>query len=176
MFTIPQTNLSPTAIGAVNFFTMVSTGYIADKIGTRAPVCLGRWAAPSHELQHPHSLDVPHGAKMFAFIFNGIYGCFTPLLAVCCNETYGGDQQKRAFILGLMTSVGPAVVISFQQLQFPNSQAPAFTRTHGWGSALAFVIALTLWTSVGTPALQKHFSKRVQTDEFASEHEVEVSS
>lgn len=54
---------------------------------------------------------------MFTFIFKGVYGCLTPLLADWCNETCGGDQQKRALILGLMTSAGTPVVIPFQQLQ-----------------------------------------------------------
>ncbi|KAH7021308.1 major facilitator superfamily transporter [Microdochium trichocladiopsis] len=176
LFSIPQINSLPTAIGAVNFFTMVSTGYVADKIGSRAPVCLfvGLMLVMNYTILTVW--NVSHSAKMFAFIFNGVYGCYTPLLAGWCNETCGGDQQKRAFILGLMTSVGPAVVIPFQQLQFPSSQAPAFSATHGWGSALAFVVALTLWTSAGIPALQKYFSKRVQTDEFASEHEVEATN
>lgn len=54
-----------------------------------------------------------------------------------------------------MVSVGQAVVIPFQQLQFPSSEAPAFKKTHGWGSALAFVVALTLWTGLGIPLLQR---------------------
>lgn len=175
-FTIPQINSIPTAMGAVNFFTMVTTGYVSDKVGSRAPACLvvGLFLIMNYTILSVW--DVAHSAKMFAFIFCGVYGCFTPLLAGWCNEVCGGDQQKRALILGLMTSVGPAAVIPFQQLQFPTSQAPAFKSTHGWPSALAFVVALTVWCSVCIPLMQKYFSKRVQTDEYESEREVEAEN
>ncbi|CAJ2510610.1 Uu.00g062350.m01.CDS01 [Anthostomella pinea] len=173
-FTIPQINNIPTAIGAVNFFTMIITGYVADKIGNRGPVCLAVGLILTVCYAILSAWDVPHGLKMVVFIACGTYGCFTPLLAGWCNETCGGDQQKRAFILGLMTSVGPAVQIPFQQLQFPSSQAPHFKSTHGWPSALAFVVLLTLWTGFGIPTIQKAMQKRVQTDEHQSEYEAET--
>ncbi|KAI1498037.1 major facilitator superfamily transporter [Biscogniauxia marginata] len=168
-FTIPQINNIPTAMGAVNFFTMLITGYVADKIGNRGPVCLAVGLILTICYAILSAWDVPHGLKMVVFIACGTYGCFTPLLAGWVNETCGGDQQKRAFILGLMTSVGPAVLIPFQQLQFPSSQAPHFAKTHGWPSALAFVIVLTIWTSFVIPMTQKAMQKRVQTDEYSSE-------
>lgn len=46
-------------------------------------------------------------------------------------------------------------MIPFQQLQMPGSQAPKFAKTHGWASWLAWVVALTVWTGVGIPLLQK---------------------
>ncbi|KAJ1325165.1 MFS transporter ACS family pantothenate transporter [Microdochium nivale] len=98
--TIPQNNSLSTAIGAVNFFTMVSTGYMADKIGSRAPVCLFVGCLLVVNYTILSAWDVPHTAP----------GCW-------CNELCGGNQQERALILGFMTSVGPAVVFPFQQLQ-----------------------------------------------------------
>jgi MFS transporter, ACS family, pantothenate transporter len=172
-YSIPQINSIPTCIGVVNFVTMLTTGYVADKIGNRGPVCLAVGVLLTMNYAILSAWEVSHGLRMFVFIFCGIYGCFTPLLAGWVNETCGGDQQKRAFILGLMTSVGPAVQIPFQQLQFPSSQAPAFRQTHGWPSALAFVVLLTIWTGVLIPIVQKFMMKRVQTDEIQSEAEVE---
>ncbi|KAK8122454.1 permease of the major facilitator superfamily [Apiospora sp. TS-2023a] len=173
-FTIPQINNIPTALGAVNFVTMLTTGFVADKIGRRGPVCLAVGLILVFCYSVLAAWEVPHALRMFVFIAMGTYGCFTPLLASWCNECCGGDQQKRAFILGLMTSVGGAVVIPFQQLQFPSSQAPHFKATHGWGSALAFVIALTLWTGFGIPLIQKRQARKVQSDEYRSETEVDV--
>lgn len=60
-----------------------------------------------------------------------------------------------------MVSVGQAVVIPFQQLQLPSGQAPDFSETRGWGSALAFVVALTLWTGVGIDLIQKLFERKI---------------
>ncbi|KAH9886364.1 major facilitator superfamily transporter [Xylariomycetidae sp. FL2044] len=174
MYTIPQINNIPTSIGAVNLITMLTTGYIADKIGRRGPVCLGVGCILIVCYSILSAWDVPHGLRMFVFIACGTYGTYTPLLAGWVNESCGGDQQKRAFTLGLMTSVGPAVLIPFQQLQFPSSQAPAFRATHAWPSALAFVVALTVWTGFGIPIIQKVMTRRVQTDECQSEHEVEA--
>jgi ACS family pantothenate transporter-like MFS transporter len=99
---------------------------------------------------------------MAAFILVGCYGCYTPLLAGWVNQSCGGDQQLRAFVLGMMVSVGQAVVIPFQQLQLPSGQAPDFSETHGWGSALAFVATLTLWTGFGIDLTQKIFAKKAQ--------------
>ncbi|KAI1343701.1 major facilitator superfamily transporter [Xylariaceae sp. FL0016] len=172
-FTIPQINNIPTSMGAVNFFTMITTGYVADKIGRRGPVCLAVGLILTVCFSILSAWDVPHDLKMVVFISCGVYGCFTPLLAGWVNETCGGDQQMRALVLGLMTCVGPAVQIPFQQIQFPSSQAPHFKSTHGWPSALAFVIALTLWTGFVIPLMQKRMQKRVQTHEYQSEHEVE---
>jgi ACS family pantothenate transporter-like MFS transporter len=67
-----------------------------------------------------------------------------------------------------MVSVGSAVVIPFQQLQFPSSQAPEFSKTHGWASALVFVVALTLWTGIGLPMLQKWRESKARP--FAEQH------
>lgn len=166
MYTIPQINNIPTAIGAVNFCFMLGSGFVADKIGRRGPVCLavGTLLAVCYIILTVW--DVPHRLKMAAFILCGCYGCYTPLLAGWTNETCGGDQQKRAFILGFMTAVGGAVAIPFQQIQFASSQAPHFKETHGWGSGLAMVIGLTLWTGIGIPLLQKYGEARSKvTDE-----------
>lgn len=161
-YTIPEVNNIPTTIGAINFVFMIFTGFVADKIGRRGPVCLGVGALLIFNYIIFCVWNVPHGLKMFAFIMCGCYGCFTPLLAGWANEACGGDQQKRAFTLGFMVSVGGAVVIPFQQLQFPSSQAPHFTQTHGWPSALVMVVALTLWTGVGIPLVQRYFERRVR--------------
>ncbi|KAL6411681.1 putative major facilitator superfamily transporter [Ilyonectria robusta] len=154
-YTVPEINNIPTSIGAVNFVFMISTGYIADKIGNRGPVCFGVGSLLTFCYAILTAWSVPHELRMAAFIMLGCYGCYTPLLAGWANEACGGDQQKRAFILGFMVSVGQAVVIPFQQLQLPSGQAPEFKQTHGWPSALAWVVALTLWTGIGIPFLQK---------------------
>lgn len=154
-YSVPQINNIPTCIGAVNFVFMVSTGYISDKLGRRWPVCLGVGLLLTFDYAVLAAWNVPHMFRMAVFILIGCYGCYTPLLAGWCNEACGGDQQKRAFVLGFMVSVGQAVVIPFQQLQFPSSKAPDFSETHGWGSGLAFVVALTLWTGAGLPLLQR---------------------
>lgn len=148
-------NNIPTAIGAVNFVFMGSTGFIADKIGRRGPVCFAVGCLLTFCYAVLTAWSVPHEMRMAMYILIGCYGCYTPLLAGWANEACGGDQQKRAFVLGFMVSVGSAVVIPFQQLQFPSSEAPDYSKTHGYGSALAFVVALTLWTGAGIPILQK---------------------
>jgi ACS family pantothenate transporter-like MFS transporter len=71
------------------------------------------------------------------------------------NGICGGDQQLRAFTLAFMGSFGQAVVIPFQQDQFLSSRAPTYAKTHGYGSALAFVVALTLWTGFGIGFIEK---------------------
>lgn len=157
-------NNIPTAIGAVNFVLMVGTGFVADKLGRRGPVCLAVGCLLTFVYAVLTAWDVPHGLRMAVYILAGCYGCYTPLLAGWANEACGGDQQKRAFVLGFMVSVGSAVVIPFQQLQFPSSEAPEYSKTHGWASALAFVIALTLWTGVGLPLLQKWREGKLRVD------------
>lgn len=167
-FPTADVNNIPTAIGAVNFFFMIGTGFVADKLGRRGPVCLAVGLLLTFVYAVLTAWDVPHGLRMAVYILAGCYGCYTPLLAGWVNEACGGDQQKRAFVLGFMVSVGSAVVIPFQQLQFPSSEAPAYARTHGWGSALAFVIALTLWTGFGLPTLQRwkeNRAKNISQDE-----------
>ncbi|KAK2690687.1 hypothetical protein QWA68_010485 [Fusarium oxysporum] len=160
-YTVPEINNIPTCIGAVNFVVMVSTGYIADKLGGRALVCgvVGCWMILNYSILT--AWDVPHKLRMAAFIMHGCYGCFTPLIAGWANEACGGDQQKRAFVLSFMVSVGSAVVIPFQQIQMASGEAPEFAKTHGWGSALAWVVALTLWTGVGLPLVQRWRQKEV---------------
>lgn len=148
-------NNIPTAIGAVNFFFMTGTGFVADKIGRRGPVALGIGLLLTFCYAVLAAWDVPHRLRMAVYILIGCYGCYTPLLAGWANEACGGDQQKRAFVLGFMVSVGSAVIIPFQQLQFPSSEAPEYSKTHGYASALAFVVALTLWTGVAIPLLQR---------------------
>ncbi|KAM0330762.1 hypothetical protein ACHAQA_003716 [Verticillium albo-atrum] len=153
-YTVPEINNIPTAIGAVNFLVMTSSGYIADKIGRRGPVCLAVGLLWTFCFSVLSAWEVPHDLRMAAFILTGCYGCYTPLLAGWVNESCGGDDQKRAFILGWMISVGYAVTIPFQQLQMPSGKAPEFAETHGWPSALSWVIALTLWTGVLVPLYQ----------------------
>ena len=159
-YSIPQINNIPTCIGAVNFVFMISTGFIADRLGGRALVCGVVGCLMIFNYAVLTAWDVPHKLRMAVFIMHGCYGCFTPLIAGWTNEACGGDQQKRAFILGFMVSVGQAVVIPFQQVQLASGQAPAFRKTHGWGSALAWVVALTLWTGIGLPLLQKWREKK----------------
>lgn len=154
-YTVPQIDNIPTSIGAINFVFMVGTGFVADKIGRRGPVCFAVGCLLTFVYAVLTAWYVPHALRMAVFILAGCYGCYTPLLAGWANEACGGDQQKRAFVLAFMVSVGSAVVIPFQQLQFPSSEAPEFSKTHGWASALVFVVALTVWTGVGLPLLQK---------------------
>lgn len=160
MYSTVQVNNIPTTIGAVNFVFMISSGFVADKIGRRGPVCLAVGSLLTFNYIILTVWNVPHGLTMAVFIMCGCYGCFTPLLAGWVNEACGGDQQMRAFLLGLMTSVGGALVIPFQQYQFPSSQAPHFAKTHGWPSALVFVVALTLWTGVVVPVWQRRMEGR----------------
>lgn len=167
-YTIPEINNIPTAIGAVNFVVMTSSGYISDKIGRRGPVCLAVGLLWTFCFAVLSAWSVPHGLRMAAFILTGCYGCYTPLLAGWVNESCGGDQQKRAFILAWMVSVGYAVTIPFQQYQMPSGKAPQFTETHGWPSALAWVVALTLWTGIAVPLWQR-YSERKGPDTFAEE-------
>lgn len=173
MYTVPEINNIPTSVGAVNFVFMISTGYIADKIGRRGPVCLAVGTLLTMCYSMLTAWTIPHTARMAAFILVGCYGCYTPLLAGWANEACAGDQQKRAFVLAFMVSVGQAVVIPFQQLQLPSGQAPEFKQTHGWPSALAFVIALTLWTGVGLPLMQRFFGGK-NRNEHQADTEVEA--
>ncbi|KAL4924209.1 uncharacterized protein BDV17DRAFT_295634 [Aspergillus undulatus] len=72
----------------------------------------------------------------------------------------GSLLHARAFVLGFMVSLGQAVVIPFQQLQFPSGQAPEFRETHGWPSGLAFVVALTVFTVLGIDAVYRVCERR----------------
>ncbi|KAL3455823.1 alpha/beta-hydrolase [Aspergillus heterothallicus] len=156
-YSIPQINSIPTALGAVNFVFMMSTGYLIDILGPkrRGAVCAAVGCLLIFCYAVMVAWDVPDRLKMAAFILAGCYGCYTPILAGWCNSVCGGDQQLRAFVLAFMVSLGQAVVIPFQQLQFPSGQAPQFKETHGWPSGLAFVLALTVFTGVGIDASQK---------------------
>ncbi|KAL2795021.1 alpha/beta-hydrolase [Aspergillus keveii] len=156
-YSIPQINSIPTSLGAVNFVFMMSTGYAIDMLGPkrRGAVCAAVGCLLIFCYAVMVTWDVPDRLKMAAFILAGCYGCYTPILAGWCNSVCGGDQQLRAFVLAFMVSLGQAVVIPFQQLQFPSGQAPEFKETYGWPSGLAFVVALTIFTGVGIDALQK---------------------
>lgn len=154
-YSVPQINNLPTVMGAINFFFMVGTGFISDKIGKRGPVCLAVGSLLTFVFIIFTIWDVPSKLKMAAFFLSGCYGCFTPLLAGWINSVCGGDQQLRAFSLAFMASFGMAVVIPFQQYQFPSSEAPAYASTHGYGSALAFVVGLTIWTGITIPFIEK---------------------
>jgi ACS family pantothenate transporter-like MFS transporter len=160
IYSVPEINNIPTTVGAINFVFMVSTGFVSDKIGTRAPVCFVVGCILTFCYAILTAWEVSDKLKMAAFVMIGCYGCYTPLLAGWVNSSCGGDQQLRAFTLGMMVSVGQAVVIPFQQLQLPSGQAPRFKQTHGWPSALAFVVALTLWTGFGIDFAKKIFEGR----------------
>ena len=140
---------------------MIDTGFVSDKIGRRGPVCFAAGLLLTFSYSILAAWHVSEKLKMAVFILVVCYGCYTPLLAGCVNASCGGDQQLRAFLLGMMVSVGQAIDIPFQQLQLPSGQAPDFSETHGWGSALAFVVALTLWTGVGIDLTQKPFENKV---------------
>jgi ACS family pantothenate transporter-like MFS transporter len=154
-YSVPQINNLPTVIGAVNFFFMIGTGFAIDKIGSRGPLCLSVSLVLTFVYIILTVWDVPSGLKLAAFFLAGCYGCFSPLMAGWVNGVCGGDQQLRAFTLAFMGSFGQAVVIPFQQDQFPSSQAPAYAKTHGYGSVLALVVALTLWTGFGIGFIEK---------------------
>lgn len=128
---------------------MLTSGFVADKIGRRGPVCFAVGCLLTFCFAVFTAWPASRHLKMAAFILSGCYGSYTPLLAGWVNSSCGGDQQLRAFTLAFMVSLGQAVVIPFQQLQFPSGEAPTFTRTHGWVSGLCFVIILTLWTGFG---------------------------
>lgn len=87
---------------------------------------------------------------------SGCNGCYTPLLVGGVNASCGGDQQVRAFVLAFMVSLGSAVVSPLRQLQFLSSDAPTFSKTHGW----CFVVALTLWTGFGIDIIETDYATR----------------
>lgn len=177
IYSVPEINNIPTSVGAVNFFFMIATGYVSDKLRRRGPVCFAVGLLLTFCYSVLTAWNVPNDLKMAVFILIGCYGCYTPLLAGWVNSTCGHDQQLRAFVLGIMVSVGQAVVIPFQQYQLPSGQAPQFKKTHGWGSALAFVIALTLWTGFGIDLVRKWFerSKSVERDVQTADSKVDVT-
>lgn len=154
-YSVPQINNIPTSMGAVNFAFMVTTGIVADRIGRRGPVFFGVGCLLTFCYAVFTAWPESEGLKMAAFILTGCYGCFTPLLAASVNISCGSDQQLRAFVMAFMVSLGSAVVIPFQQLQFPSGEAPTFSDTHGWVSGLVFVIALTLWTGFGIEFVER---------------------
>lgn len=171
-YSVPEIDNIPTCMGAINFVFMIATGYIADRLQRRGPVCFAvgsLWIfCYSVFAVWPDSTSL----KMAAFVLTGCYGCYTPLLAGWVNASCGGDQHLRAFVLAFMVSLGSAVVIPFQQLQFPSSQAPKFTKTHGWVSGLCFVIALTLWTGFGIGIMEKIALHREKSEEPSDDESV----
>ncbi|KAI9927068.1 hypothetical protein ASPWEDRAFT_122160 [Aspergillus wentii DTO 134E9] len=154
-YSVPQINNIPTSMSAVNLIFMLCTGYISDQIGRRGPVCFVVGCILTFSFAVFTAWPSSDNLKMAAFIISGCYGCYTPLLAGWVNSSCGGDQQLRAFVLAFMVSVGQAVVIPFQQLQFPSGDAPTFSKTHGWVGGLCFVVVLTLWTGFGIEAVQR---------------------
>ncbi|KAF4635591.1 hypothetical protein G7Y89_g2496 [Cudoniella acicularis] len=90
-FSVPQINNIPTSIGAVNFFFMIATGFLSDKLGARGPVCLGVGVVLTFCFLILTIWDVPTGLKMAAYILSGCYGCFSPLMAGWVNSVCGGD-------------------------------------------------------------------------------------
>lgn len=154
-YSVPQINNIPTTMGAINWFFMVTTGYVADKLGRRGPVCLvvGCLLTFCYAVHNVSSAN--DKLRMAAFVLTGCYGCYTPLLAGWLNSVCGGDEHLRAFSMAFMVSVGMAVVIPWQQIRMPSGQAPDFQKTHGWIGALVFVIALALWTGFGIDFMQR---------------------
>ncbi|KAH7350082.1 permease of the major facilitator superfamily [Plectosphaerella cucumerina] len=168
-YAIVDVNNIPTAQPAFNVLVMFTTGWVSDKLRDRRPAFLviGTLLTVCYAVMT--AWYVPHGVRIFFFILIGVYGSFTPLMAGWINEACGGDDEKRGFILGFTMSVGGAVQIPFQQLQWPSSLAPAYRETHGWASALVFVVALTLWTGFGISFVQKWAQKREATEKVAAE-------
>ncbi|EED17016.1 allantoate permease, putative [Talaromyces stipitatus ATCC 10500] len=166
-YSIPQVNNISTGLGAVNFVFMVSTGIVIDRLGKFSPVCFAVGCLLTFCYAVFTAWPASKSLKMAAFL----------LSAGWVNSSCGGDQQLRALTLAFMVSVGQAVVIPFQQYQLPSGQAPKFTHTHGWVSALCFVIALTLWTGFGIDFVSRVFGKRSETrNAKANEGELEVSA
>lgn len=176
-YSVPQINNIPTGLGAVNFVFMVSTGIVIDRIGKFSPVCFAVGCLLTFCYAVFTAWAASQSLKMAAFLLSGCYGCYTPILAGWVNSTCGGDQQLRAFTLAFMVSFGQAVVIPFQQYQLPSGQAPKFSHTHGWVSALCFVVALTLWTGFGIDLVSRIFGKRSESGKpKTNEAEPEVSA
>lgn len=142
-------------MGAINWFLMVTTGYVADKLGRRGPFCfvVGCLLTFCYAVHNVSSAN--DKLRMAAFVLTGCYGCYTPLLAGWLNSVCGGDKHLRAFSMAFMVSVGMAVVIPRQQIRMPSGQAPDFQKTHGWIGALMFVIALALWTGFEIDFMQR---------------------
>jgi ACS family pantothenate transporter-like MFS transporter len=93
-------------VGAINFVFMIGTGFVSDKIGRRGPVCFAVGLLLTFSYAIVTAWNVLEKFKMAAFILVGCYGCYTPVLAGWVNASCGGDQQLRAFVLGMMVSVG----------------------------------------------------------------------
>lgn len=177
-YSVVKINNYPTIIEAVNVIFMWSSGFAANKLGSRAPVTFVVGCCLTFVYIVLTIWNVPSGLLMFVFCFSGCYGCFSPLLYGWVNSSCGGDQQLRAFTLAWMTSVGlwvsqligtlrmseliviRGVVAPYQLYMFPSSEAPTYSKTHGYGASLAFVVALTLWVSFGIPYVQRRVAKR----------------
>lgn len=56
---------------------MVSTGYIADKLGARGPVCFGVGCLLTFVYAVLSVWTMPHMLRMAVFILVGCYGCYT---------------------------------------------------------------------------------------------------
>jgi ACS family pantothenate transporter-like MFS transporter len=151
---------------------MLCTGFASDKLGRRGPVCFAVGLLLTFSYAILTACHVANKLKIAAFILVGCYGCYTPLLAGWVNASCGGDQQLRAFVLGMMVSVGQAVVIPFQQLQMPSGQTPDFSETHGWGSTLVFAVALTLWIGFGIDSSRKFFERNAGN----KHHDIEANT
>ncbi|KAF3034859.1 hypothetical protein E8E12_000459 [Didymella heteroderae] len=99
---VPEINNIPTTVGAIDFAFMLGTGFASDKFGRRGPVCFAVGLLLTFSYAILTAWDVPNKLKMAAFILVGCYSCYTSLLAGWVNASCGGDQQLRAFVLGMM--------------------------------------------------------------------------
>jgi ACS family pantothenate transporter-like MFS transporter len=159
-YKIVDVNNIPTAQPAFNVIVMFTTGWVSDKLKTRRPAFLAIGTVLTAAYAIMTAWYVPHALRITVFILCGVFGSFTPLMAGWINEACGGDEEKRGFILGFTISAGGAVQIPFQQVQWRSSIAPAYRESHGWPSAMVFVILLTLWTAFGIGLVQKWAEQR----------------
>ncbi|KAL1601736.1 hypothetical protein SLS60_006651 [Paraconiothyrium brasiliense] len=68
VYSVPEINNIPTSVGAVNFFFMIVTGYVSDKIGRRGPVCFAIGLLLTFCYSILTAWNVPNGLKMAVFI------------------------------------------------------------------------------------------------------------
>ncbi|GMM38520.1 hypothetical protein DASC09_058590 [Saccharomycopsis crataegensis] len=158
-YSISYINNFPTIISGVNLVTMLSSGYIADKMNRRWPVlmvvgCLLTVSMAILLKSHDE------GVRKFGYCLTGVYGCYTPMLAGWCNISCKKSLVLRSFTIPAMIVIGTIVVTPYQQHVFPSSDAPYYEKTQGMRYAIAFTVCLLLWTSIAIPLCDYYWGNK----------------
>lgn len=158
-YSVSYINNFPTIISGVNLVTMLSTGYIADKLGRRWPVTLvvgSILVAGTAILASSTNLN----SRKAGYIITGVYGCFTPLLAGWCNISCSKSPVLRSFTIPAMIVIGQIVVTPYQQNVFPSGDAPYYKSTNGLWYSVGFSVVLTVWTSFVIPFFDRVWGQK----------------